>query len=94
VSVTVDINECIRFKPCDENAFCINTIGRYMCRCKLGYDGNGLSCTKIPQPPGINITQRIKNTATSSALRPEGRKTSVPVLGYLLHRQISRSMNQ
>ena len=33
-----DINECHeRIDECDENAFCINTVGTYECEC---YEGN------------------------------------------------------
>ena len=28
---------------CSENAFCINTIGSYLCRCNVGFEGNGFS---------------------------------------------------
>ena len=35
----VDKNECLE-APCDVNAVCENTPGRYQCTCKDGYSGN------------------------------------------------------
>jgi hypothetical protein len=29
----------------DKNADCINTVGSYLCDCKPGYLGNGISCS-------------------------------------------------
>ena len=41
-----DINECETEKHhCGSNAFCNNTKGSYICTCKPGYTGNGVSCT-------------------------------------------------
>ena len=41
-----DINECETGKyHCDPNAFCNNTKGSYICACKPGYIGNGITCT-------------------------------------------------
>ena len=41
-----DINECETEKHhCDSNAFCNNTKGSYICRCKPGFTGNGVNCT-------------------------------------------------
>ena len=34
----VDKNECLE-APCDANAVCENTPGRYQCTCKDGYSG-------------------------------------------------------
>ena len=37
-----DVNECLSGTPvCDENAFCINTDGSFLCNCTDGYTGSG-----------------------------------------------------
>ena len=30
---------------CDSNALCTNTEGSYVCACKVGYTGDGKTCT-------------------------------------------------
>ena len=45
-----DINECIAETPaCDTNAICNNSEGSYSCTCREGYEGDGKTCTFIPQ---------------------------------------------
>jgi hypothetical protein len=45
-----DINECIgEVLVCDINAACSNTVGSYSCACREGYEGDGKTCTFIPQ---------------------------------------------
>ena len=29
---------------CDDNAECVNEVGSYYCKCKAGYEGNGVTC--------------------------------------------------
>lgn len=42
----LDDNECaLGTDTCNENAVCFNTIGSYSCVCKLGYTGDGHSCS-------------------------------------------------
>lgn len=41
----LDVNECIASSPvCDVNAICNNTLGSYLCTCKLGFSGDGKTC--------------------------------------------------
>ena len=41
-----DLDECQAFpNSCHLNAECVNTQGSYSCRCRPGYQGNGLNCT-------------------------------------------------
>ena len=41
-----DVDECQAFpNSCHLNAECINTQGSYSCRCRPGYQGDGLNCT-------------------------------------------------
>ena len=41
-----DINECLLTEGgCDSHSDCINTAGSFGCLCKLGYTGNGITCT-------------------------------------------------
>ena len=42
----VDMDECAEAftNKCSRNAACTNQIGGYMCDCKSGFYGNGLSC--------------------------------------------------
>lgn len=41
-----DIDECASSESnnCDVNALCTNAEGSYICRCKKGYEGDGLYC--------------------------------------------------
>ena len=39
----VDIDECLG-NPCDANADCFNTNGRFVCNCKRGFVGTGFQC--------------------------------------------------
>ena len=42
----LDIHECSTSShSCDVNAVCSNTVGSYTCACKLGYSGNGRTCS-------------------------------------------------
>ena len=41
-----DVNECQSLKDnCHAKAECVNTLGSFECRCKLGYLGDGVNCT-------------------------------------------------
>ncbi|KAK3707305.1 hypothetical protein QZH41_014811, partial [Actinostola sp. cb2023] len=40
----VDLNECRIPGTCHSNATCKNTIGSYVCTCKISYTGDGKSC--------------------------------------------------
>lgn len=44
-NVCEDINECRERIPCSRNAYCYNTPGSYVCRCKSGFQGNGRVCS-------------------------------------------------
>lgn len=54
-----DINEC-RFgiDNCDPNAHCFNTAGSFVCRCRNGFTGNGLTCTPVVVScdPGLELS--------------------------------------
>ena len=39
-----DIDECIS-NPCHANAECKDGINSYTCKCKEGFNGDGISCT-------------------------------------------------
>ena len=42
----LDADECNASVPvCDVNAKCINTIGSFICACKIGFSGDGFSCS-------------------------------------------------
>ncbi|VDN06238.1 unnamed protein product [Thelazia callipaeda] len=44
----LDIDECRTVDTvCDRNAWCLNTIGSYKCKCKVGYSGDGTKCTYV-----------------------------------------------
>lgn len=44
--VISDINECTEGLPgCHVNAECIKNEGSYKCKCKDGFDGDGITCT-------------------------------------------------
>ncbi len=43
-----DIDECSEGShTCDENANCTNTDGSFKCQCKIGFSGDGDTCTGI-----------------------------------------------
>ena len=39
-----DVDECEN-DVCDSNALCTNTEGSYGCECRVGYTGDGKTCT-------------------------------------------------
>ena len=41
----LDIDECSGINMCSEDADCTNTDGSYVCNCKSGFSGDGLSCS-------------------------------------------------
>ena len=43
---TIDINECAS-SPCSGDATCSNTDGSFQCTCKIGFSGDGTTCTGI-----------------------------------------------
>ena len=51
-----DINECVDgIDACDDDAFCTNVAGGYVCTCAPGFIGDGFTCTAqqfAPQPCG------------------------------------------
>ena len=42
-SFVLDIDECLSIS-CHINADCLDSHGSYLCRCKIGYSGNGTFC--------------------------------------------------
>lgn len=45
-----DVDECVRnTHNCDVNARCINTPGTFTCRCKDGFQGDGVVCTSMEE---------------------------------------------
>ena len=43
-----DVNECTDMDSvhnCDDDATCTNTDGSFECKCKVGFIGNGVSCS-------------------------------------------------
>ena len=52
----VDIDECTN-SPCDANAYCLNTQGKFNCNCKKGYEGTGFQC----KPYKVSVCKRTSN---------------------------------
>ncbi|XP_066022856.1 fibrillin-1-like isoform X3 [Pocillopora verrucosa] len=51
--VNEDMDECkFNISDCDVNANCTNTYGSYKCTCKVGYTGDGHSCSDIDECKG------------------------------------------
>ena len=49
-NLCVDINECESdVHQCDNNTYCVNEVGGYMCACNSGYSGTGENCSKYFQ---------------------------------------------
>ena len=45
-----DIDECSAgYYSCENNSYCVNTIGSYHCQCNHGYEGDGNNCSKLPK---------------------------------------------
>lgn len=45
--IHADVNECTTGEHnCNLNADCINSIGNFSCRCRVGYNGDGVNCCK------------------------------------------------
>lgn len=44
---------------CSTNARCINETGALECRCKIGYEGNGTSCTAIDRCAESNLCHQF-----------------------------------
>ena len=43
--VYIDIDECeVDMTYCDSNATCTNNNGSFICACKEGYSGDGMTC--------------------------------------------------
>jgi len=67
---TVDINECSASAGvCDVNADCQDTLGSYLCTCKVGYSGDGKTCKDIDEcsaSAGVcDVNANCKNTLGS-----------------------------
>ena len=44
----IDIDECDSDSDkCDTNAVCTNTPGSFTCKCRTGYEGDGITCNGI-----------------------------------------------
>ena len=43
--LNTDIDECDGVNDCHDNADCANTDGSYDCTCKVGYSGDGKTCS-------------------------------------------------
>lgn len=62
----IDLDECKESEQtCHSDADCINNIGSYLCRCKDGYLGNGVTCVKgeywnIKSVPSSMLTQACR----------------------------------
>ena len=46
--IFVDVDECQRNSHnCSKNARCMNKLGSFDCQCEVGYDGDGMTCTRM-----------------------------------------------
>ena len=57
-----DVNECENAESnnCGLNTVCTNTNGSYSCRCKAGFQGDGVSCTgKVALKTGLQVLRLL-----------------------------------
>ena len=46
--IVLDIDECAtNVDTCSLDGICENTLGSYICRCKVGFSGDGRTCTGV-----------------------------------------------
>ena len=58
----LDINECSASLPiCDVNANCSNRNGTFVCSCKVGYSGDGMTCVGKLTKNAISLSYLSKN---------------------------------
>ena len=42
--MVLDLDECTSSDTCSSDAECVDTIGSYMCVCRVGFVGDGVTC--------------------------------------------------
>jgi hypothetical protein len=55
----LDINECEQPNDCHKYANCNNTIGSFKCKCKEGYEGDGVSCSGIGYARVVELFKKV-----------------------------------
>ena len=58
----LDINECLSGEHnCNNNNYCVNTVGGFECVCENGYKGDGTTCSKINHIIFVTVCLLSKN---------------------------------
>ena len=93
-----DLDECsTHTHNCDVNADCVNSMGSYLCTCKVGYTGDGKTCsgkrqTKTPtsQEEKNKQTNKHTNKKTNNTFKEEkdlAFLTSFKIAGSIDHQK-------
>nr|XP_039256301.1 deleted in malignant brain tumors 1 protein-like [Styela clava] len=67
-AVCIDVDECSSsdMHNCDTNAICTNIPGRFVCTCKSGWRGNGISCKDVDECIEMNDCDPLNGICTNT----------------------------
>ena len=64
--IFADVDECAsdEANECDPNALCTNTEASYVCRCTVGFTGNGRNCSGLSLLSILSLPKATKTETT------------------------------
>ena len=69
----VSMSMSAKKEPCDKNAKCSNNLGSFSCVCEIGYEGDGISCSKGKTVLVLNYDYYDKNIIEPLLVDADGR---------------------